>query len=122
MMRLIRYAILGVIAIGLLVMALANRGAVTLNLLPDELLGLVQGFVPGFPNSITLPLYIVIFGGLAGGVLLGFLWEWVREHKHRAEAARARKEANQLKNEIKQVRKTDGTEADDVLAIVDGTR
>ena len=121
-MRFIRYAILGVIAIGLLVMALANRGEVTLNLLPDELLALVQGFVPGFINSITLPLYIVIFGGLAGGVLLGFLWEWVREHKHRAEASRARKEANQLQREMKKVRKTNGTEADDVLAIVDGTR
>lgn len=116
-MRLIRYAVLAVIAICLLVMALANRGDVTLNLLPGEM---VQ-FWP-FPNSITLPLYAVIFGGIALGVLLGFVWEWLREHKHRSEASRARKEAAQLKREIKKVQKTDGTSADDVLAIVDGTR
>jgi uncharacterized integral membrane protein len=120
-MRVIRYVILGTIAICLLVMALANRGDVTLNLLPEELVG----FWP-FANSITLPLYVVIFGGIAMGVFLGFVWEWLREHKHRAEASRARKKADQLEREITQVRKEGvdgkGTTADDVLAIMDGTR
>jgi len=116
-MRLIRYAVLAVIAICLLVIALANRGDVTLNLLPGELLQ----FWP-FANSVTVPLYAVIFAGIAMGVLLGFVWEWVREHKHRAEASRAKKEAVKLQREIKKVQKTDGTTADDVLAIVDGTR
>ena len=75
-----------------------------------------------FANSVTVPLYAVIFAGIAMGVLLGFVWEWVREHKHRAEASRAKKEAVKLQREIKKVQKTDGTTADDVLAIVDGTR
>ena len=32
---------------------------------------------------LELPLFLVIFGGIVAGLLIGFVWEWFREHKHR---------------------------------------
>jgi putative membrane protein len=115
-MRVIRYALLGAIAICLIVVALANRADVTLNLLPAELAGVL-----GMGGSATLPLYIVIFASIAVGVMLGFVWEWVREHKHRAEAVAAKKQAARLEKDLKTVRtsETTGTAADDVLALIE---
>ena len=93
-MRYIRFAVLAIIAVAMITVALANRGAVTLNLLPEALAELIR--FPATSNSVTLPLFVVIFAGILGGVLLGFVWEWLREHKHRAEAASRRRENAQL--------------------------
>ena len=113
-MRYLRYAVLAAIAICLVTVALANRGSVTLNLLPVEVSGLI-----GLPDfSITLPLFIVIFLGILAGVLLGFVWEWLREHKHRAEAVRQRREKEQLAGEVARM-KSDKTQGDDVLALLE---
>lgn len=115
-MRYIRYAVLAVIGLCLLVMALANRTVVTLNLLPADL----AVFSP-LPNSISLPLYAVVFGGIVLGLAFGFLREWVREHKHRATAVSAQKDCARLERELKKARRNDtGTSADDVLALLDG--
>ena len=56
MMIFLRYLFLGLLALCLLVLALANRGAVTLRLLPEEI-----GTRLGLDLSITLPLFIVLF-------------------------------------------------------------
>ena len=95
-MRYIRYAFLASLAIVLIVVATANRAAVTLHLLPDTVEGLI-----GFSAEITLPLFVVIFGGIIAGVLIGFVWEWLREHKHRAEAARRTREVESLERELR---------------------
>ncbi|MBT8456320.1 MAG: LapA family protein [Rhodobacteraceae bacterium] len=114
-MRYIRYAFLGSLGIVLLVVALANRGPVTLQLLPGELAELA-----GLAPSITLPLFIVIFGGIVAGVLIGFVWEWLREHKHRAEAASQRRAREQLEREVSQLRGPEKKAGDDVLALLEG--
>ncbi|MCI2395311.1 LapA family protein [Aliiroseovarius sediminis] len=113
-MRYFRYAFLAILAIVLITVALANRAMVTVNLLPQEL----SGFL-GWSWSLTLPLFVVIFGGVIAGVLLGFVWEWFREHKIRAEAARARKERDKLAREVKTLREPKSRTGDDVLALID---
>lgn len=115
-MRYLRYAILAAIAVCLVTVALANRGPVTLQLLPQEVATLL-----GYPqslNAITLPLFLVIFLGLLSGVLLGFVWEWLREHKHRADASTQRREKERLAREVKRLNK-DKAKGDDVLALLE---
>jgi len=68
-MRYIRYAILAVIAICLVTVAMANREPVTLNLLPVGLADLI-----GYPadlNTLTMPLFVDIFGGIIAGLFWG---------------------------------------------------
>ena len=115
-MRYIRYAILAVIAICLITVALANREPVTLNLMPQGLMDLLR--YPAELNSISLPLFVVIFAGLIGGILLGFVWEWLREHKHRAEAVTQRREKEKLAREVAKMKK-DASNGDEVLALLE---
>ena len=54
-MRHIRYGILAALAIVMVTIAIANRGPITLRLLPEELSGLF-----GFSWEITLPVFVVL--------------------------------------------------------------
>lgn len=114
-MRYIRYAVLAILAIILIVVALANNAPVTLRLLP----GSMSGFL-GWTWSVTLPLFLVILASVATGVLIGFVWEFAREHKQRVEARHRRKEKDQLRRENDQLRNRQARrEGDDVLALLE---
>lgn len=114
-MRYFRYAFLAVLAVCLITVALANRDPVTLRLLTDDLAAVV-----GLSNAITLPLFIVIFGGIVAGILIGFVWEWFREHRQRAEASVQRREKARLEREIERLRANDSDDTDEVLALLEG--
>jgi uncharacterized integral membrane protein len=113
-MRYIRYLVLGVIAVVLITVAVANRGPLTLRLLPEELTGLF-----GFSWQVTLPAFLILLGAVLVGVLLGFVWEWVREHRFRAEAIAERKERERLERELKKTAPP-AKRGDDVLALLEG--
>ena len=83
-MRYIRYASIAIFGLALVLIALANRNLVTLRVLPDEL----AGFAALNP-TYELPLFVVIFGGIALGLIVGFIWEWIREAGERAAATGA---------------------------------
>ena len=117
MMRYLRYLVLGAIALGLVVVSLANRQDVTLTLLPQELGGLL-----GFNFALEVPLFTVLFGGIVAGVLIGFVWEWVREHKHRAEVSRKAREISKLERELAAMRSTKADPVNDVIALIDAPR
>ena len=113
-MRLIKYIVLAIIAIGLVTVALANRGTMTLRLLPDGVADLA-----GVNYELTFPIFIIILGTFLLGLLFGFIWEWLREHKHRATAKAEAKERQRLEQEVRKVAPPADT-GDDVLAILDG--
>ncbi len=113
-MRYLRYAFLAVVAIVLITVALANREPVTLRLLTDDLAA-----VTGIRNQVTLPLFLVIFGGVIAGLVIGFVWEWLREHKHRAQAAAQRREKERLERELGRLKQKEGGQEDDVLALLE---
>jgi uncharacterized integral membrane protein len=113
-MRYIRYAFLAVLAIALVSVALANRGFVTLQLLPQGLADLV-----GMNRTVDLPLFVVIFGGIIAGLLIGFVWEWLREHKHRAAASRRQAEVKKLERELRRTKAERDKDKDEVLALLD---
>lgn len=113
-MRYIRYACIAIFAVALIAVALANRGMVTLKLLPTEIAGLFA-----VAPSIELPLFVVIFGGIIAGLLVGFVWEWLREHNIRAENARNAREMRRLEREVKQLKTEKHEGRDEVLALLD---
>ncbi len=82
-MRYIRYLCILVFAVALISVALANRQMVTLELLPRDL-----PFDFAVNPSIQLPLFLVILGSIVVGLLVGFVWEWIREYGIRAEGAK----------------------------------
>ena len=113
-MRYIRYAFLAVLGIVLISVSLANRGAVTLKLMPDDIAALL-----GWNLSISLPLFVVALGGIAVGLVLGFIWEWMREHKHRREAGQKHREVRKLEREVTRLKQAKSEEKDEVLALLD---
>lgn len=116
MMAYLRYGFAALVAVFFITIALANRVIVELKLLPDALAGLF-----GFNLDIRLPLFLLLGIAIALGLLLGFVWEWVREHSYRAEAARLRREKEAMRHELNRVEKiAPQTRKDDVLALVDG--
>lgn len=113
-MRYIRYLFLAILAVGLVTLSMANRGMVTLNLLPAEL----SGFL-GYSWSITLPLFLVILMGIILGAALGFVWEYLREHKYRAAGNRTRKERDALIREVKKLKEPKAKPGDDIIELLE---
>jgi len=114
-MRYLRYFVLGFIAVGLVIVALANRGNVILNLIPELL-----GDLIGFNVQVRVPLFIVIFLGVGAGLLMGFVWEWLREMKHRNAAKSEHRQVVRLEREVTKLKTETVKEQDDILAILDG--
>ena len=113
-MRYIKYAVLAVIAIVLVSVSLANRQSVELQLLTTDL-----GALLGFNMTLTVPLFVVIFGGVAAGLLIGFIWEWIREMKQRADAAAQRREMDRMRRELKRLKSEKHEGKDEILALLD---
>lgn len=113
-MRYLRYAILAVLGIILISVSLANRNMVSLKLMPDDLADLA-----GFNLSVSLPLFLVVLGGIVSGLVIGFVWEWLREHKHRREAGQKHREVRSLKREVSKLKKEKNQGKDEILALLD---
>ena len=114
MMRYLRYVFLAVLAVVLVTVAVANRTLVEMRALPDDVAALI-----GVNWSVQLPLFLVIYGGITAGLLIGFVWEWFRETKHRSTASAKTREAARLERELAMLRDAKGQQQDDVLAILD---
>jgi len=113
-MRYIRYASIAIFAIALVLIALANRAPVTLRVLPDEMAGLAA-----LNPTYDLPLFLVIFIGILAGLVVGFIWEWIREAGERAAAARQMRELASLRAEVKRLKGEKHRGKDEVLALLD---
>jgi|TARA_B110000977_G_scaffold27320_1_gene34480 uncharacterized integral membrane protein len=113
-MRYLRYLVFGSIAVGLVIVALANRGEVSLTLMP-----LALGNLIGFNLQFQIPLFTVIFLGVMTGLLIGFVWEWLREMKHRTAAKTEHRQVVRLEREVSKLKSGIATEQDDVLALLE---
>lgn len=110
-MRTVKLLVLGLILVVLVVLALANRDVVTLNLLPP-------GMARVMPVSVQLPLFVVSLLSIVVGMVIGYLLEWLREHKHRRRASQKAREAARLNDEVDRLRRKSGKGDDDVLALL----
>lgn len=110
-MRTLKLVFLALILIAIVLLALANRDMVTLNLLPEGLSAVL-------PLSVELPLFVVSLISIVVGLVLGYLFEYVREAKHRRRASHEAREAERLNREVAQLRRSRGSREDEVLAIL----
>ena len=101
-------------AIGLVTVALANRAPVSVRLLPEE----IDAFF-GTSTSWEIPMFLIIYAGIVLGLLIGFIWEWIREARLRAEADRAKAEVGQLRREVKTLKSAEKGSADDFMALLE---
>ncbi|THH37160.1 LapA family protein [Aliishimia ponticola] len=113
-MRYIRYMSIAIFAVALIAVALANRQMVELKLLPSEIAGWFS-----LAPRIELPLFAVIFGGILAGLLVGFIWEWMREYSQRAEAAKMAREKRKLERQVRRLKGEKHEGKDEVLALLD---
>jgi lipopolysaccharide assembly protein A len=117
MIRSFRYIVLVVMAILLLTVAMANRTGVTVRLLPEDLAAFFGG-----TWALEMPLFLALFGGVVAGLLIGFVWEWVRESKHRVTASSKTRDVARLERELAVLRDTKPEAVDDVLALLERKR
>ena len=112
-MRYLRYAFLISLAFVMVVVAVANRTITQLSLLPADLSQLL-----GVNWSIDLPVFVIFLGGTIFGVLVGFVWEWLREYKFRVEANNYQKRLSIAENELSELQVKDNKK-DDVLTLLE---
>jgi len=114
MLRSLRFIFLGLLAIVLLAVASANRTPVAVRLLPPEMDAF---FSTGL--SVELPLFLVIFLGIIAGLAIGFVWEWFREAKLRAEASQHKRKVVHLEREVTRLKGASGERQDEVLQLLE---
>ena len=112
-MRLVRTLFLIFLAIILVVISLANSKNVSIYLLPTDLSSLM-----GTTISINIPLFLVFFSGIFIGLIIGFVWEWLREYKFRVEANLNEKRLSRAKIELSEMHAKDN-KGDDVLTLLE---
>jgi lipopolysaccharide assembly protein A len=113
-MKYFRYLLLALVAICLVTFALANRALAPVQLLPDSFANLF-----GLDISIQVPVWVILFAGLLVGLVLGFVWEWLRGHSHRAAARGARREVTRLEREMAVMKDSSSVPKDEILALID---
>ncbi|MEX3014187.1 LapA family protein [Gymnodinialimonas hymeniacidonis] len=112
--RYLKILFLVIVAVALVLLFLANNEPVTVRLMPDALANAI-----GIPNVYTTQLIFVVVGALLIGIIVGFIWEWLREYRFRAEAKTQRREAQRLNQEVAKMKGQSSDTQDDVLAILD---
>ena len=116
-MRYLRYLILVVLALGFVTVALANRGPVAIMLLPEDLAMLL-----GWQARAEVPVFVVLGLGALMGLVIGFVWEWLREHKHRKVARVQTRAVSKLERELAAMKDQTSLPQDDVLALLQKPR
>jgi uncharacterized integral membrane protein len=96
MRRFLTLFVLVPIAIVVIVLSVANRGAVSFSLDP------IGAGSTGW--TVTAPLYVFLFAALALGVLIGGIAAWIRQGRWRQAARTERATAERLRAEVAELR------------------
>src|SRR5882757_1726066 len=108
--RIVGWVVLVPLCLVLIVFALANRQLVVLNfnpLVPSEALT-----TPG----VGVPLFLVLFGVLLFGIVLGGVATWFAQAPHRRDERRYRRETERLSREVAAMRRAPSLPSIDDLA------
>ena len=114
MARYIRVIFLTCLSIIILTLAVANREFVDIRILPSEL----EGFFGG-GMIFSIPIFVLFLCGVIFGLLVGFVWEWIREMKHRSASSRKSKELAKVENELSQLKRESGHNEDEIMLLLD---
>ncbi len=111
MLRSIKIIILFCLMIGIVVLALANRQMVEVRLLPE-------GLEHIYPLSVHLPLYAISILSILVGLLIGYILEYLREHRYRKTAARSSRQVAKLEQEVSSLKKQNLSEEEQILEML----
>lgn len=114
-MKNIRYAFWAVVGLLLVLVGLANRDFATVRAMPPAFADML-----GISPDVSLPMFIIIFVSVGVGLLIGFLWEWLREHRLRTDGRKQAREVNKLKREMDALKSEHVGPEDEVIALLDG--
>ena len=84
-----------------------------IRILPSEL----EGFLGG-GMILSIPIFVLFLCGVIFGLLVGFVWEWIREMKHRSASSRKSKELAKVENELSQLKRESGQNEDEILLLL----
>ena len=112
-MRLIRTMFLLCLATLLFLLSIANSEKVTVYFLPENLTSLL-----GIKIAINIPLFLIFFSGIFIGLVIGFVWEWLREYKFRVEANNYQKKLSIAETELSKLHAKEN-QKDDVLTLLE---
>ncbi|WP_375456625.1 lipopolysaccharide assembly protein LapA domain-containing protein [uncultured Methylobacterium sp.] len=90
MIRFLKSLVLLPIAVVVILLAVANRDPVRLSLDP---------FSPDPVFSVTLPLYAILFGAVALGIVVGGIFAWLGQGETRRQVRRRGREIRRLEGE-----------------------
>ncbi|SEA77198.1 hypothetical protein [Rubrimonas cliftonensis] len=109
-MRILTYLLIGIVAIVVIALSVANRHVVDVGVAPDF-------SAYGLPPSprFGLPLYVLALACGALGFVLGAAREYIREGRVRRRAAAARREVGELKREVSKLKRDQNLDEDDEI-------
>ena len=84
-----------------------------IRILPSEL----EGFLGG-GMILSIPIFVLFLCGVIFGPFVGFVWEWIREMKHRSASSRKSKELAKVENELSQLKRESGQNEDEILLLL----
>lgn len=93
--RIVLTLILLPISVAVILLAVANRHSVAL---------LLDPFAGDAGMSVQVPLFLVVFGALIVGVVLGGVSVWVNQGRYRRSARRSQREARRAADEVEELR------------------
>ena len=84
-----------------------------IRILPSEL----EGFLGG-GMIFSIPIFVLFLCGVIFGLFVGFVWEWIREMKHRSALSRKSKELAKVENELSQLKRESGQNEDEIMLLL----
>ena len=84
-----------------------------IRILPSEL----EGFLGG-GMIFSIPIFVLFLCGVIFGLFVGFVWEWIREMKHRSASSRKSKELAKVENELSRLKRESGQNEDEILLLL----
>ena len=84
-----------------------------IRILPSELDGFFRGGM-----VFSIPVFVLFLCGVIFGLFVGFVWEWIREMKHRSASSRKSKELAKVENELSQLKRESGQNEDEILLLL----
>ncbi len=84
-----------------------------IRILPSEL----EGFLGG-GMIFSMPIFVLFLCGVIFGLFVGFVWEWIREMKHRSASSRKSKELAKVENELSQLKRESGQNEDEIMLLL----
>ena len=84
-----------------------------IRILPSEL----EGFLGG-GMIFSIPIFVLFLCGVIFGLFVGFVWEWIREMKHRSASSRKSKELSKVENELSQLKRESGQNEDEIFLLL----